>query len=58
MNKKKKPKMDENTAAKKITKLFKPLLHKYSGDINDRIELFNNIENEGAICEFTIKCNI
>jgi hypothetical protein len=43
MNKKKKPKMDENTAAKKITKLFKPLLHKYSGDINDRIDYYKII---------------
>jgi hypothetical protein len=43
MNKKKKPKMDENVAAKKITNLFKPLLHKYSGDIKDRIDYYKII---------------
>ena len=43
MNKKKKPKMDENIAAKKITNLFKPLLHKYSGDIKDRIDYYKII---------------
>jgi hypothetical protein len=38
--KNKKPKMDVNVAANKIAKLFKPLLHKYSGDITDRINYF------------------
>jgi hypothetical protein len=43
MNKKKKPKMDKNVAAKKIANLFKPLLHKYSGDIKDRIDYYKII---------------
>ena len=43
MNKTKKPKMDKNVAAKKIANLFKPLLHKYSGDIKDRIDYYKII---------------
>ena len=42
-DKNKKPKIDENAAAKKITNLFKPLLYKYSGDINNRIRYYNVI---------------
>jgi hypothetical protein len=39
----KKPKIDENTAAKKITNLFKPLLYKYSGNIENRINYYKII---------------
>ena len=39
----KKPKIDENIAAKKITNLFKPLLHKYLGDIKNRISYYKII---------------
>ena len=42
-NKSKKPKMDDNIAANKITNLFKPLLYKYLGDINYRIKYYNII---------------
>jgi len=42
-NKKKKKKIDKNIAAKKIANLFKPLLYKYSGNINDRINYYKII---------------
>ena len=43
INKTKKPKMDDNIAAKKITNIFKPLLYKYLGDIDYRIKYYNII---------------
>lgn len=43
INKNKKPKMDDNIAANKIAKFFKPLLYKYLGDIDYRIKYYNII---------------